>query len=111
VIGGGDWSTDRLLPDLVRGFLSGAPVPIRRPHSIRPWRHVLEPLFGYLALAEKRLADGPAAARFATYHFGPTEDDARPVVWIADRITRFWGNNASWVLDDDPNSLRETTYL
>jgi CDP-glucose 4,6-dehydratase len=112
VIGGGDWSTDRLLPDLVRGFLSGAPVPIRRPHSIRPWQHVLEPLHGYLALAQKLLTDGPEAARFATaYNFGPLEDDARPVAWIADRMTGFWGNNASWVLDEDPNSPHEATYL
>lgn len=112
VIGGGDWSTDRLLPDLVRGFLSGAPVAIRRPHAIRPWQHVLEPLHGYLTLAEKLLSDGPEASRFATaYNFGPTEDDARPVAWIAERMTNFWGNKASWVLDEDPNSPHEATYL
>jgi CDP-glucose 4,6-dehydratase len=112
VIGGGDWSTDRLLPDLVRGFLSGAPVPIRRPHAIRPWQHVLDPLSGYLALAEKLLSAGPEAARFATsYNFGPTDEDARPVSWIADRMAHFWGNNASWVLDEDSNSPHEATYL
>jgi CDP-glucose 4,6-dehydratase len=112
VIGGGDWSTDRLLPDLVRGFLAGAPVPIRRPHAIRPWQHVLEPLHGYLKLAERLLIDGPEAARYATaYNFGPTEDDARPVAWIADRMTHFWGDGASWVLDEDPNSPHEATYL
>ena len=110
VIGGGDWSTDRLIPDLVRGFLSGAPVSIRRPHSIRPWQHVLEPLHGYMTLALKLLE--PDAARFATaYNFGPTEDDARPVAWIADRMTRFWGDGASWVLDEDPNAPHEATYL
>jgi CDP-glucose 4,6-dehydratase len=112
VIGGGDWSTDRLIPDLVRGFLSGAPVLIRRPHSIRPWQHVLEPLHGYMLLAEKLLSDGTEAARFATaYNFGPTEDDARPVGWIADRMTNFWGNGASWVLDEDTMSPHEATYL
>ncbi len=58
VIGGGDWSEDRLIPDLVRGFLSGKPVLIRNPQAIRPWQHVLEPLAGYLALAEHLLADG-----------------------------------------------------
>ncbi len=69
VIGGGDWSTDRLIPDLVRGFLSGEPVRIRRPHAIRPWQHVLEPLHGYIPLAEKLLTHNP---RFATaYNFGP----------------------------------------
>jgi CDP-glucose 4,6-dehydratase len=112
VIGGGDWSTDRLIPDLVRGFLSGSPVRIRRPHAIRPWQHVLEPLHGYLSLAEKLLTPGPEAAHFATaYNFGPTEDDARPVAWIADRMTHFWGNGASWVLDEDPGSPHEATYL
>jgi CDP-glucose 4,6-dehydratase len=112
VIGGGDWSTDRLLPDLVRGFLSGVPIRIRSPHSIRPWQHVLEPLHGYLTLAQKLLTEGPEAARFATaYNFGPLEDDARPVAWIADRMTSFWGNHASWVLDEDPNSSHEATYL
>ena len=63
VIGGGDWSSDRLLPDLVRGFLSGKPVGIRRPHAIRPWQHVLEPLHGYIRLAEKLLTHD---ARYAT---------------------------------------------
>lgn len=110
VIGGGDWSTDRLLPDLVRGFLSGEPVRIRRPHSIRPWQHVLEPLHGYLMLAERLL--GHDAARFSTaYNFGPTDEDARPVAWIADRMTHFWGDNASWVLDEDPNAPHEANYL
>ncbi|NYF89002.1 CDP-glucose 4,6-dehydratase [Tunturiibacter empetritectus] len=109
VIGGGDWSLDRLLPDLVRGFLSGKPVPIRRPHAIRPWQHVLEPLHGYLSLAEKLLSADPA--RYATaYNFGPADDDARPVGWIAERMTRTWGDGASWVLDEDP-SVHEAGYL
>jgi CDP-glucose 4,6-dehydratase len=112
VIGGGDWSTDRLLPDLVRGFQSGAPVLIRSPHAIRPWQHVLEPLHGYILLAEKLLnPDRTQAARFATaYNFGPSESDARPVSWIADHMTKFWGNNASWVLDKSP-SPHEAHYL
>jgi CDP-glucose 4,6-dehydratase len=98
VIGGGDWSSDRLLPDLVRGFLSGEPVRIRQPNSIRPWQHVLEPLRGYIRLAEQLLTLNP---RYATaYNFGPIEDDARPVSWIAERMTRFWGDKASWILDD-----------
>jgi CDP-glucose 4,6-dehydratase len=109
VIGGGDWSLDRLLPDLVRGFLSGKPVPIRRPHAIRPWQHVLEPLHGYLSLAEKLLTAD--AARYATaYNFGPADDDARPVGWIAERMTQSWGEGASWVLDEDP-SVHEAGYL
>jgi CDP-glucose 4,6-dehydratase len=112
VIGGGDWSDDRLIPDLVRGFLSGSTVRIRRPHAVRPWQHVLEPIHGYLTLAERLLSAGPEAARYATaYNFGPTDDDARSVAWIANRMSRFWGNGASWTLDEDPNSPHEATYL
>jgi CDP-glucose 4,6-dehydratase len=111
VIGGGDWSADRLIPDLIRGFLSGEPVRIRRPRAIRPWQHVLEPVYGYIRLAEELTAGGPIAARFATaYNFGPGEDDARPVSWIAERMTSFWGNGASWVLDED-HGPHEAGYL
>ena len=107
VIGGGDWSVDRLLPDLVRGFLSGEPVLIRRPHAIRPWQHVMEPLEGYLRLAERLLRGDP---RFATaYNFGPVEDDAKPVAWIAERMTHFWGDGASWVLDQSQARMRPGT--
>lgn len=112
VIGGGDWSTDRLIPDLVRGFLANEPVLIRRPHSIRPWQHVLEPLHGYIRLAENLLSPQPQdAARFATaFNFGPADDDAQPVGWIVEKMTQFWGGNASWVLDADPG-VHEAGYL
>jgi len=109
VIGGGDWSTDRLIPDLVRGFLANQPVRIRRPHAIRPWQHVLEPIHGYIQLAEKLLS--PDAARYATaFNFGPAEDDAQTVAWIVQRMTQQWGDNATWVLDEDP-SPHEAGYL
>jgi CDP-glucose 4,6-dehydratase len=109
VIGGGDWSLDRLIPDLVRGFVLGEPVHIRRPHAIRPWQHVLEPLHGYISLAEHLLS--PEAAHYATaYNFGPHEDDARPVEWIAEKMTTFWGDGAKWVLDPDPG-VHEAGYL
>ncbi len=108
VIGGGDWSQDRLIPDLVRGFLAGEPVRIRRPHSIRPWQHVLEPLHGYMLLAERLFTHDP---RYATaFNFGPSDDDAQPVGWIVDRMTKFWGENASWVLDAEPG-VHEAGYL
>ena len=112
VIGGGDWSMDRLLPDLVRGFLDGTPVPIRRPHAIRPWQHVLDPLHGYIRLAEHLLdADRARATRYATaYNFGPSDDDARPVQWVVERMTEFWGHGASWVLDEG-ESVHEAGYL
>jgi len=109
VIGGGDWSLDRLIPDLVRGFLAREPVLIRRPHSIRPWQHVLEPLLGYVLLAEHLLSDDPA--RYATaFNFGPSDDDAQEVGWIVERMKNFWGGNASWVLDEDPG-VHEAGYL
>ena len=111
VIGGGDWSPDRLIPDLVRGFLAGQPVRIRRPHAIRPWQHVLDPLAGYIALAEHLLS--PDAARYATaFNFGPAQDDAQPVQWIAEKMTASWGDGAKWVLDDsDAPGVHEAGYL
>ena len=109
VIGGGDWAVDRLIPDLVRGFLAGKPVPIRRPQAIRPWQHVLEPVDGYLKLAECLLS--PDATRFAkAFNFGPADEDARPVAWIADHLAKAWGAGASWFLDGDP-SVHEAAYL
>jgi CDP-glucose 4,6-dehydratase len=108
VIGGGDWSLDRLIPDLVRGFLAGEPVRIRRPQAIRPWQHVMEPLAGYMALAEHLLTHDP---KYATaYNFGPYDEDAKPVGWIVEKMTQFWGGNASWVLDPDPG-VHEAGYL
>ena len=101
VIGGGDWSQDRLIPDLVRSFRANQPVKIRRPRAIRPWQHVLEPLAGYIALADKLL--GPDGARYATaYNFGPAEDDVQTVAWVADRMAQAWGDGAQWIMDDDP---------
>ena len=100
VIGGGDWSEDRLIPDLVRGFVSGDPVRIRRPHSIRPWQHVLEPLHGYLLLAEQLLA---GEAQFASaFNFGPGDQDAWTVEQIATKMTSLWGNGAAWIPDAVP---------
>jgi len=94
VIGGGDWTTDQLVPDLMRAFLGGKPCMIRSPSAIRPWQFVLEPLRGYLVLAERLLED---SGRFATsWNFGPADADARPVSRIADELARKWGNRVSW---------------
>lgn len=108
VIGGGDWSEDRLIPDLIRGFQSGKPVLIRRPNSIRPWQHVLEPLQGYITLAEHLLAGRADAA--SAFNFGPSDDDAWPVERIANRMVSLWGPGASWVRDNAP-SVHEAHYL
>jgi CDP-glucose 4,6-dehydratase len=96
-IGGGDWTANQLIPDLIRAFLAGKPCLIRSPSAIRPWQFVLEPLNGYLTLAECLAKDAP---RFATgWNFGPAEADAKPVSWIADALVRFWGDGASWKLE------------
>lgn len=108
VIGGGDWSEDRLIPDLIRGCISGKPVLIRNPRAIRPWQHVLEPLAGYMMLAEHLLRDGPEFA--GAWNFGPAEEDAWPVERIADAITSAWGNGASWTRDTAENP-HEANYL
>lgn len=84
VIGGGDWSADRLLPDLLRAAESGHSVAIRSPAAVRPWQHVLEPLSGYLLLAQTLLAGHDDAA--SAWNFGPFEDDAQSVGWIVDRM-------------------------
>jgi CDP-glucose 4,6-dehydratase len=98
VIGGGDWSHDRLIPDAMRAFAGGAPLVLRNPGAVRPWQHVLEPLAGYLRLAEN-LWRGSELPEDAAFNFGPAEGDARPVSWVADEITRRWGEGAAWLRD------------
>ncbi len=100
VIGGGDWAEDRLIPDILRAIAAGQPVAIRNPGAVRPWQHVLEPLSGYLLLAQRLVEDGPAHAE--AWNFGPAEADARPVQWIVERLTRVWGEGASWRPDTAP---------
>ena len=94
VIGGGDWALDRLVPDIMRAFSLGKPVEIRNPESVRPWQHVLEPLAGYLALAERLVSDGPAFAE--GWNFGPSDSDARPVGYLVSELARLWGDTACW---------------
>lgn len=97
VIGGGDWAGDRLIPDCIRAILAGEPVQIRNPGAIRPWQHVLEPLSGYLLLAQRLCEDG---VRYSGgWNFGPAEEDARPVGWIVERLCAGWGPGASFILD------------
>lgn len=108
VIGGGDWAEDRLIPDIMRAITRGEPVNIRNPHAIRPWQHVLEPLSGYLLLAQKLYEEGAAYAD--GWNFGPNDEDAKPVQWIVEKLTKVWGEDASWTLDggDHPH---EAHYL
>lgn len=97
VIGGGDWASDRLVPDILRAFEAQRSVVIRNPHATRPWQHVLEPLSGYLTLAERLYQEGQALAE--GWNFGPRDEDARPVQWIVEDMVRRWGRGASWQLD------------
>jgi CDP-glucose 4,6-dehydratase len=97
VIGGGDFAPDRLVPDLIRAFSAGSRAKIRRPGAVRPWQHVLDPLAGYLALAEALCADG--ATHAGAWNFGPPPDHELPVAWVADECARVWGGRAAWVED------------
>ena len=104
VIGGGDWAADRLIPDCIRALLKGKKIVVRNPLAIRPWQHVLEPLSGYLLLAQKLLEQGP---RFAgAWNFGPHDDDARPVEWIVQKLCAEWGQEAAYAVDQGES--RET---
>ncbi len=96
-IGGGDWTCNQLIPDLIRAFLADQPCLIRNPSSTRPWQFVLEPLRGYLMLAERLTED---ASHFSSgWNFGPADEDAKPVSWIADELARRWDRHASWNRD------------
>ncbi|MFZ2974192.1 MAG: CDP-glucose 4,6-dehydratase [Ferribacterium limneticum] len=108
VIGGGDWAEDRLIPDILAAFENSRPVVVRNPHATRPWQHVLEPLRGYLMLAEKLYTEGPVFAE--AWNFGPHGDDAKAVEWIVRQLAQKWSNGASWQIDagDHPH---EATYL
>jgi CDP-glucose 4,6-dehydratase len=107
VIGGGDWGEDRLVPDIMRAALAGDQVRVRNPNSIRPWQHVLNPLGGYLVLAQS-LWDSPEQA--AGWNFGPPDDDARPVGWIVERMAELWPAELRWAFDDGPHP-HEARYL
>lgn len=108
VIGGGDWAEDRLVPDILRAFERGEPVVVRNPGAIRPWQHVLEPLSGYLALAERLYDEGQAWAE--AWNFGPEDRDALPVEWILNHMVAAWGGDARWTLDAGQHP-HEATYL
>ncbi|MBE0508746.1 MAG: CDP-glucose 4,6-dehydratase [Marinospirillum sp.] len=100
VIGGGDWAEDRLIPDILRAFEKQQSVVIRNPLATRPWQHVLEPLSGYLILAEKLYTDGCGFAE--GWNFGPRDEDVQPVEWILNHMVEHWGQGVSWQLDKNP---------
>lgn len=97
VIGGGDWAENRLIPDIMRALAAGEPVLIRNPHALRPWQHVLEPLSGYLLLAEQLWHNPQTAAQ--SWNLGPKITHAKPVQWICEHLIEAWGEGANWALD------------
>ena len=99
VIAGGDWAADRLLPDIVRALLANKDIIVRNPHSIRPWQHVLEPLSGYIRLAEKLYTDGTDFAE--GWNFGPADEGAKSVEWITHFMVQAWDQKATWQLADE----------
>jgi CDP-glucose 4,6-dehydratase len=107
VIGGGDWGEDRLVPDVMRAALAGEQVRVRNPNSIRPWQHVINPLSGYLLLAQA-LCESPEHAQ--GWNFGPPEEDALPVGRLVERMAELWPAGLRWTLDDGPHP-HEARYL
>jgi len=108
VIGGGDWGGDRLVPDMVRALEANEPAQIRAPNSVRPWQHVLDPLWGYLQLAEQLMAGNNA--RVGAWNFGPRPSDFQSVAALAGKFVDHWGPGASWQSDDEPHP-KETNIL
>jgi len=106
-LGGGDWATDRLIPDIMRGIFNKTVIKIRNPQAVRPWQHVLEPLGGYLLLAEHLWED---VKRFTgAWNFGPNNND-KPVSWILEKVISLWGSDLKWDIDND-DVLHEEDHL
>jgi CDP-glucose 4,6-dehydratase len=100
VVGGGDWGEDRLLPDVLRAVESSTPLRVRNPQAVRPWQHVLNPLSGYLQLAETLWHGDGARA----WNFGPRKADVRPVSWIVERLVVLWDGALRWEIDERPHA-------
>ena len=110
VIGGGDWADNRIVPDIMRGILDKKIIKIRNPNSVRPWQYVLEPLRGYLELAEKLY--NYKSEYTESWNFGPEIDDAKPVSWLVNEIVEMWGENIEVDFDnDDLDHKHETNFL
>ena len=108
VIGGGDWSADRLIPDMVRSFSNNEPVVIRNPQAVRPWQHVFEALSGYLLLLEKMWEEPEPFSE--GWNFGPDDSDSKTVSWVVDAFARRWGD-AQWSAEDNPEHPHEAHHL
>ncbi len=109
VIGGGDRGANRLIPDIVEAFEAGRVAAIRNPRAVRPWQYVLDPLRGYLMLAERLYEQGAAFAE--SWNFGSREDDAREVSWVVQAMSQLWGGNAQWKAVESDEPFHETVLL
>ena len=109
VIGGGDWAGDRLVPDIIRAIVANEKVVIRSPNSIRPWQYVLEPLSGYLTLAEQLYTHGIEYS--GAWNFGPHDVDVKPVDWVVNTLVKHWGDNARYLVNETKANLHEAHYL
>lgn len=110
VIGGGDWSKDRLVPDVLHALDQNEPVSVRNPNATRPWQHVLEPLSGYLILAQALIGEPRKYA--SAWNFGPVDEDAKPVEWLVQRMCTIWGDGATWqVQGEQEQKVHEAHYL
>lgn len=108
VIGGGDWAEDRLIPDIIRGIIENHPVNIRNPDAERPWQFVLEPLAGYLLLAEKLLIDGRKYS--GAWNFGPNISDIKPVSWVVQKFANLWNDEIKFEMRHS-DQLHEAKHL
>ncbi|QMV12972.1 CDP-glucose 4,6-dehydratase [Vibrio spartinae] len=108
VIGGGDWAQDRLIPDILNAFAEKSEVSIRNPNATRPWQHVLEPLSGYIRLAEFLYEKGSDFAE--AWNFGPKDNDARPVKFLIERLAELWEDDVRWCIHEDAQ-YHEAHYL
>lgn len=109
VIGGGDWSRDRLIPDFVRSMVANKPIIIRNPSSIRPWQSVLDPLSGYLELTELLYKDGKKYSE--PWNFGPDEKSEQQVEWLVNKLINYWGDSPGYLVKKDANELHEAEIL
>jgi len=105
VIGGGDWGTDRLIPDIIRGILNNETIEIRNPEAIRPWQHVLDPLNGYLILIERLWSSGSEFSE--GWNFGPEKNDEKPVRWVIEKLTEQWKHDIQWKTSNEKNPHEE----
>jgi len=110
VIGGGDWSADRIMVDAMNALMAGQPIPVRNPLSVRPWQHVLEPLSGYLQVGAALMAEGNGPDCRTSWNFGPGRESERTVAELCDALVAVWGGG-TWTHSPDQEAVHEARFL